>query len=211
MDGEQRPFWGGLGARSGVAVPKHQQDSRSRQAMTPTACAGGQSPAESSAAPRLWGNCTRESRRALRRLCLTLGPQLSSTAGATALAAARRSCTLVGPTAAAFLPPQCGVGGVITATRMCGFSSDTYRRLFRLVGDLYDTSGGPVCSSSSTAAASARREGPCQHGVLFVPSAFARPRAGAATASRLTPSTRRPPAKRKQSTTLRPATPSSST
>ena len=53
VDGEQRPFWGGLGALCGVAVPKHQQDSRSLQVITPTACAGGQSPAESSAAPRL--------------------------------------------------------------------------------------------------------------------------------------------------------------
>jgi hypothetical protein len=58
VDGEQRPFCGGLGARSGVAVPKHQQDSRSLHAITPTACAGGQSLAESSAAPRLWGNCS---------------------------------------------------------------------------------------------------------------------------------------------------------
>ena len=33
VDGEQRPFWGGLGALCGVAVPKHQQDSRSRQAI----------------------------------------------------------------------------------------------------------------------------------------------------------------------------------
>ena len=53
VDGEQRPFCGGLGALCGVAVPKHQQDSRSLHAITPTACAGGQSPAESSAAQRL--------------------------------------------------------------------------------------------------------------------------------------------------------------
>ena len=33
VDGEQRPFCGGLGALCGVAVPKHQQDSRSRQAI----------------------------------------------------------------------------------------------------------------------------------------------------------------------------------
>ena len=45
------------------------------------------------------------------------------------------------------LPPQCGARSVINHTRKCGFrSDDTYRRLFRLVGDLYDTSGCPVCS-----------------------------------------------------------------
>ena len=39
VDGEQRPFCGGLGALCGVAVPKHQQDSRSRQAIAgPYSC-----------------------------------------------------------------------------------------------------------------------------------------------------------------------------
>ena len=85
----------------------------------------------------------------------TAGPPHSQTA------AARRSCTLVGPTAAAFCRRQCGARRRDHATRKCGFrSGETYRRLFRLVGDLYDTSGGPVGSSSGASQTPARRENP---------------------------------------------------
>ena len=89
---------------------------------------------------------------------------------------------------------------------MCGFSSDgTCRRLFRLVGDLYDTSDLPcVLLVRCNSRAPARREGPCQYGVLFVPLGF---REAAAMASRWTPSTRRPPAKKKAGNYLTPGDP----
>ena len=113
----------------------------------------------------------------------TAGPPHSQTA------AARRSCTLVGPTAAAFCRRQCGARRRDHATRKCGFrSGETYRRLFRLVGDLYDTSGGPVGSSSGASQTPARRENPVP---TRRPFCTRRVSGDAAMTSRWTPSTRR--------------------
>ena len=110
------------------------------------------------------------------------------------------------------LPPQSGQEGVHHATNPLESAGSAE---MTLIGDVSDSSGtyttprAVLCSprqvqQPNVGAARGQCSRPCQLGVFLVPAGF---REAAAMASRLTPSPRRNGSKKKQSTTLLPATP----
>ena len=111
-----------------------------------------------------------------RRLCLCRAQFLASTSAHSQTAAARRSCTFVGPTAAAFCRRKAGWEGVHHATNILESAGSA---VMALIGDFSDSSGTYTTPQAALwarrqAQAKRRRDAKtqCQLGVLFVPVGF---------------------------------------